>query len=484
MTYVTMKAPRASRPLIKARFTGPLVLDVQCELAHKEEQQQLESMANQKVKLVGFWVSPFVYRVIWALKFKGVDYEYIEEDIFNKSALLLELNPVHKKVPVLIHEENAIAESFVILEYIDEMWKENPLLPNDPYDRAMARFWARFSEEKFLENACMAHCSEEEEDREKFVKLAIECLEKIEEELKRKKNKFLGGETIGYLDIVMGWIPYWLPMWEEVGSIEILNPLKFPATTSWINNMLSHPLIRENLPPRDKSVVYFQKRRIEAMPPVSLLLESDMGTKIEGVEYEYIEENVFNKSPLLLELNPVLKRVPVLVHEEKVINESFVILEYIDETWKENPLLPSDPYERAVARFWARFCDEKIMQDSFTAMCSEGEDQEKSVELTIESLEKLEEELKRKNKKFFAGETIGYLDISIGWISYWLPIWEEVGSMKILDPLKFPAITSWMNNFLSHPLIKENLLPRDKMVVYFKNRRKEIAQNKKSKQQS
>lgn len=105
---------------------------------------------GDEVVLLDAEFSMFGMRARIALAEKEIKYEYREQNLVQKGQLLLEMNPVHKKVPVLIHNGKPICESLIVVEYIDEAWKDTSpsLMPSHPYQRARARFWADIVEKK------------------------------------------------------------------------------------------------------------------------------------------------------------------------------------------------------------------------------------------------------------------------------------------------------------------------------------------------
>ncbi|CAN4116003.1 unnamed protein product [Withania somnifera] len=188
--------------------------------------------------------------------------------------------------------------------------------------------------------------------------------------------------------------------------------------------------------------------------------------KVKGVKYEFIEEDLRNKSPLLLESNPVLKKIPVLIHKEKPICESMVILEYIDEAFEGPSILPKDPYERAIAHFWAKFLDGKCLDAVREALWSKGEEQEKSKQEAYEMLKIVDYEL--KDKKFFGGDKIGFVDVAANYIPFWVEICEEATGVVLITSEKFPNLCAWIDEYLSCSEVKENLPDRDMMLCFFK----------------
>lgn len=63
--------------------------------------------------------------------------------------------------------------------------------------------------------------------------------------------------------------------------------------------------------------------------------------------------------PQYLKLNPN-GVVPTLVHDGRVIFESTLIIEYLDEVFPNPPLMPADPYRRAQARLWMKKIDDYL----------------------------------------------------------------------------------------------------------------------------
>jgi glutathione S-transferase len=80
----------------------------------------------------------------------------------------------------------------------------------------------------------------------------------------------------------------------------------------------------------------------------------------KGLEFEshYIDLHAFEQhSPEYVAINPN-GQVPALEHDGKIITESTVINEYLEDVFPEVRLRPEDPYERAQMRIWSKFVDE------------------------------------------------------------------------------------------------------------------------------
>ncbi|KAI4333376.1 hypothetical protein L6164_018199 [Bauhinia variegata] len=181
----------------------------------------------------------------------------------------------------------------------------------------------------------------------------------------------------------------------------------------------------------------------------------------KGVKFEYKEEDLTNKSPLLLQYNPIHKKIPVLIHNGKSVSESLVIVEYIDEFWNDRaPLLPSDPYERAQARFWANFVDNKASEVLRKIRTTKGGELEAAKKEFFETFKQLEAVL--GDKPYFGGDTFGFVDAALIGFYSWFYVYETFGNFKI--EAECPKIIAWAKRCMQRESVSISL--PDQKVVY------------------
>ncbi|OWU86698.1 hypothetical protein ATO6_00745 [Oceanicola sp. 22II-s10i] len=100
-------------------------------------------------------------------------------------------------------------------------------------------------------------------------------------------------------------------------------------------------------------MILYHGPRSSASRRVRLCLE-EKGLDWEGHVIDLSRQE--QHSPDYLRINP-LGVVPTLLHDGRPLHESGTICEYLDETFPEPPLMPRDPYDRALVRNWVRHVD-------------------------------------------------------------------------------------------------------------------------------
>jgi glutathione S-transferase len=97
------------------------------------------------ITIIGSFVSPYVRKVLACMHLKGLTFEVDPITPFFGNDEFQRLSPL-RRIPVLIDGDLTLSDSSVICAYLDEAYPGHPLLPEQPADRARARWFEEFAD--------------------------------------------------------------------------------------------------------------------------------------------------------------------------------------------------------------------------------------------------------------------------------------------------------------------------------------------------
>ncbi len=141
---------------------------------------------------------PFSHRCRIVLFEKGMDFEVIDVDLYNKPEDIAVINP-YNRVPVLVDRDLVLYEANIINEYIDERFPHPQLMPPDPIMRAKARQLLHSFEQELFSHI---------ELLEKGQKSAEKSRAAVRDQLVQfaplfTKQKFMLGDEFSMLDVAV-----------------------------------------------------------------------------------------------------------------------------------------------------------------------------------------------------------------------------------------------------------------------------------------
>jgi len=175
----------------------------------------------------------------------------------------------------------------------------------------------------------------------------------------------------------------------------------------------------------------------------------------KGLAYERVTLNLANKDqkrPDFLKLNPYGK-VPVLDDDGKILFESCIINEYLDEKYPDPPMMPKDPYLRGRGRvlvdYGLNYMHEPYWALRGEMLKAESERKARVIEEKRQALHHLMQYLETAlgDKSYFLG-AMSLTDIAL------LPRFLRMESYGALPTAALPRLGDWLQKMKGRPSVK------------------------------
>ena len=146
------------------------------------------------------------------------------------------------KVPVVVVEGRALYESAIINEYLDEVYPDNRLMPDNPFDRAQVRIWTDYAASRLVPPLYRVRKSSDPEK----VKASWPELHKelafLDAHLASTDGPWFLGQRFTLADV------NFLPFAHQISQLEDGKELKkYSAISGWFHAFKERPSFAETL---------------------------------------------------------------------------------------------------------------------------------------------------------------------------------------------------------------------------------------------
>ncbi|XP_050399462.1 glutathione S-transferase omega-1 isoform X1 [Patella vulgata] len=172
----------------------------------------------------------------------------------------------------------------------------------------------------------------------------------------------------------------------------------------------------------------------------------------KNIPHENVNVHLVKKPEWFLERNP-FGLVPTLEIDDKVIYESNICSQYLDDVYPGDKLTPSDPYQKARDQMLIDTFGKAVGQ--FYKIARNGEDFEEFKK----SLGRYEEELSKRGKYFGGNNKPCMVDFALWpWFER-LELLEEKGFK--LTEAEFPNLSAWVKTMYQLPAVKATMFDKE-----------------------
>ncbi|XP_046563180.1 LOW QUALITY PROTEIN: pyrimidodiazepine synthase-like [Haliotis rubra] len=199
------------------------------------------SLSPGTLRIYSMRFCPYAQRTRLVLEHKKIPYETINVDLKKKPDWFLERNPIGL-VPVLEKGDQVVYESLVCDDYLDQVYPDIPLYPQDPYQRARDRILSDTSSQVVTSFYKLLSSGGSDEAGENYFK----SLRRYEAAL-GERGEFFGGATPCMVDFTL-----W-PWFERDGVVEKVAPKyaitenNFPNLAAWQKRMYELPAVKATM---------------------------------------------------------------------------------------------------------------------------------------------------------------------------------------------------------------------------------------------